>query len=86
MPSSYLLTLIFCFFLFACQNKPSDERNESPVIPVTTKKFSSKSTPCPDSLISCAEVEMNVPFIPDHPSADLINESILKELYTIDGA
>jgi hypothetical protein len=80
MPSSYLLTLIFCFFLFACQNIQSDEGNESPAIPVTTKKFSSKSIPCPDSLISCAEVEMNVPFILDHPSADLINESILKEL------
>jgi hypothetical protein len=80
MSYSYLLTLPFYFLLFACQNNHSDEGNESPAIPVTTKKFSSKSIPCPDSLMSCAEVEMNVPFIPDHPSADLINESILKEL------
>jgi hypothetical protein len=80
MSSHYLLTLPFYFFLFACQSNHSDEGNESSAIPVTTKKFSSKSIPCPDSLMSCAEVEMNVPFILDHPSADLINQGILKEL------
>ena len=80
MSSSYLLTLPFYFFLFACQNNHSDEGNESPAIPVSTKKFSSKSIPCPDPLMSCAEVEMNVPFILNHPSADLINQGILKEL------
>jgi len=80
MSSSYLLTLPFYFFIFACQNNHSDEGNESTAIPVSSKKFSSKSIPCPDSLISCAEVELNVPFILDHPSADLINECILKEL------
>jgi hypothetical protein len=83
MSSSYLLILPFCFFLFACQNKPSDEGNEISTIPFTTKKFSSKSTPCPDSLNSCAEVEIKVPFILDHPSAYLINQSILKELSMI---
>jgi hypothetical protein len=80
MSSHYLLTLPFYFFLFACQSNHSDEGNESSAIPVTTKKFRSKSIPCPDSLMSCAEVEMNVPFILDHPSADLINQGILKEL------
>lgn len=80
MSFSYLLILPFCFFLFACQNKPIDEENEISTIPVTAKKFSSNSTPCPDSLISCAEVEINVPFILDHSTADLINKSILKEL------
>jgi hypothetical protein len=80
MSSSYLLILPFYFFIFACQNNHSDEGNESTAIPVSTKKFSSKSIPCPDSLTSCAEVEMNVPFILDHSSADLINQSILKEL------
>lgn len=83
MSSSYLLILPFCFFLFACQNKSIDEGNEISTIPVTAKKFSSNSTPCPDSLISCAEVEINVPFILDHSSADLINQSILKELSMI---
>lgn len=83
MSSSYLLILPFCFFLFACQNKPIDEGNEISTIPVTAKKFSSNSTPCPDSLISCAEVEINVPFILDHSTADLINKSILKELSLI---
>ncbi|MDP4700950.1 MAG: DUF3298 and DUF4163 domain-containing protein [Saprospiraceae bacterium] len=83
MSSSYLLILPFCFFLFACQNKPTDEGNEISTIPVTAKKFSSNSTPCPDSLISCAEVEINVPFILDHSTADLINKSILKELSLI---
>lgn len=80
MSSSYLLSLPICFILFACQNKPSDEGNKSLTIPVTTKKFSSKSIPCPDSLGSCAEVEIKVPFITDHPKADLINQIILKEL------
>ena len=80
MSSSYLYTLIFCIFLFTCQNNHRDEGNEIHTIPVATKKFSSKSIPCPDSLMSCAEVEMNVPFIQDHPSAELINEIILKEL------
>lgn len=80
MSFSYLLTLPFCFFLFACQNKPIDEGNGISTIPVTAKKFSSNSTPCPDPLISCAEVEINVPFILDHSTADLINKSILKEL------
>ncbi|MDP5090181.1 MAG: DUF3298 and DUF4163 domain-containing protein [Saprospiraceae bacterium] len=80
MSSSYLLYLPICFILFACQNKPSDEGNKSLTIPVTTKKFSSKSNPCPDSLGSCAEVEIKVPYIKDHPKADLINKSILKEL------
>ena len=80
MSFSYLLILPFCFFLFACQNKPIDEGNGISTIPVTAKKFSSNSTPCPDSLISCAEVEINVPFILDHSTADLINKSILKEL------
>ena len=70
----------FCFFLFACQNKPIDEGNGISIIPVTAKKFSSNSTSCPDPLISCAEVEINVPFILDHSTADLINKSILKEL------
>ncbi|MDP4810819.1 MAG: DUF3298 and DUF4163 domain-containing protein [Saprospiraceae bacterium] len=83
MSSSYLLILPFCFFLFACQNKPIDEGNEISTISVTAKKFSSNSTPCPDSLISCAEVEINVPFILDHSTADLINKSILKELSLI---
>ncbi|MDP4580891.1 MAG: DUF3298 and DUF4163 domain-containing protein [Saprospiraceae bacterium] len=83
MSSSYLLILPFCFFLFACQNKPIDDGNEISTIPVTAKKFSSNSTPCPDSLISCAEVEINVPFILDHSTADLINKSILKELSLI---
>ena len=83
MSSSYLLILPFCFFLFACQNKPIDEGNEISTIPVTAKKFSSNSTPCPDSLISCAEVEINVPFILDHSTAYLINKSILKELSLI---
>ena len=80
MSSSYLLSLPICFILFACQNKPSDEGNKSLTIPVTTKKFSSKSNPCPDSLGSCAEVEIKVPYIKDHPKADLINQIILKEL------
>lgn len=80
MSFSYLLILPFCFFLFACQNKPIDEGNGISTIPVTAKKFSSNSTPCPDPLISCAEVEINVPFILDHSTADLINKSILKEL------
>jgi len=80
MSSHYLLTLSFYFFLFACQNNHIDEGNESPSILVTTKKFSSKSIPCPDSLVSCAKVELIVPFILDHPSADLINQDILKEL------
>jgi hypothetical protein len=83
MSSSYLLILPFCFFLFACQNKSIDEGNEISTIPITAKKFSSNSTPCPDSLISCAEVEINVPFILDHSTADLINKSILKELSLI---
>ena len=83
MSSSYLLILPFCFFLFACQNKPIVEGNEISTIPVTAKKFSSNPTPCPDSLISCAEVEINVPFILDHSTADLINKSILKELSLI---
>ena len=80
MSFSYLLILPFCFFLFACQNKPIDEGNGISTIPVTAKKFSSNSTSCPDPLISCAEVEINVPFILDHSTADLINKSILKEL------
>ena len=80
MSSSYLLSLPICFILFACQNKPSDEGNKSLTIPVTTKKFSSKSNPCPDSLGSCAEVEIKVPYIKDNPKADLINKIILKEL------
>lgn len=83
MSSTYLLILPFCFFIFACQNKPSDEGNGISTIPVIAKKFSSNSTPCPDSLISCAEVEINVPFILDHSTADLINQSILKELSLI---
>ncbi len=83
MSSSYLIILPFCFFLFACQNIPSDEGNEISTIPVTAKKFSSNSTPCPDSIISCAEVEINVPFILNHSTADLINQSILKELSLI---
>ena len=80
MSSSYLLLLPICFFLFACKNKPSDEGNESIIIPVTTEKFSSKSNPCPDSLGSCAEVYIKVPYVTDHPKADIINQIILKEL------
>lgn len=83
MSSACLLSLPICFILFACQNKPSDEGNKSIAIPVTTKKFSSKSNPCPDSLGSCAEVEIKVPYITDYPKADVINQIILKEFSLI---
>jgi hypothetical protein len=80
MPSFFLSTLPFCFFVFSCQNIHIDEGNRGSPVPVTTKKYSSKSIPCPDTLISCAEVKLNVPFISDHPLADVINQSILEEL------
>jgi len=79
MSSYYLLTLPFCFCLFACLNSHSEEGAKNSTIPVSTKKYRSNTYPCPDSLSSCAEVEIKIPYILDHPKSDIINQIILKE-------
>lgn len=80
MSSSYLLILPFCFLVFACLNSHKDEGKQNLPITVSTKKFRSNANPCSDSLSSCAEVEIKVPFILDYPKADIINQSIIEEL------
>lgn len=80
MTSSSLLVLPVCFLFFSCLDSHSDSAIEKPPIPVSTKKYRSALYPCPDSLNSCAEVEISVPYITKHAKSTIINQSILKEL------
>ncbi|MFM7092088.1 MAG: DUF3298 domain-containing protein [Bacteroidota bacterium] len=72
--------LIICLFVFTCSNIDNEKKNDKYRYAVTTKSYNAKSSPCPDSLGSCAEINLEVPFIENHKHAASINREILNEL------